>query len=448
MRPASGRLAIGLITAALGGAASTAFYYEFAAAPAAESAPATKFVADEHLWDDAFVLHASAETFDRALRGRDDAAIQPVQVVGEQRLAQAPPPLPIPAGNGPLPILARPAPLGTAIADEGYTPEELTNIRVYESANRSVVNISTKVVSQQATMFGVGESQQEGAGSGSVLDKQGHVLTNNHVIEGAKEIEVTLADGKSYEATVVGVDPSNDTAVIKIVAPAESLFPITIGDSTRLRVGQSVSAIGNPFGLERTFSTGVVSSLNRSIPTRNGRTIKSIIQIDAAINPGNSGGPLLDSRGRMIGMNTAIASKTGQNTGVGFAIPVNTIMRVVPQLIRNGKVIRPETGITKVFQTERGLLIATLAPKSPAEAAGLKGIQVVRQKKQRGPFVYETETLDRSKADLVIGVGGKPITSADDFLSTIETYKPGDQVTLNIIREGRETSVTMRLGGD
>lgn len=343
------------------------------------------------------------------------------------------------------PIIPRPAQGGPPIDLREFSPEEQSNIAVYEQYNRSVVNISTKTPNQGMQLFG--ESIQEGAGSGSVIDLAGHILTNNHVVEGAREIEVTLADGKSYEATVVGTDPPNDMAVIKISAPASSLVPIPFGDSSLLRVGQRVLAIGNPFGLERTLTTGIVSSLNRSIPTRSGRTIKSIIQIDAAINPGNSGGPLLDGRGRLIGMNTAIASRSGQSAGVGFAIPVNAIARVVPQLIKNGKIIRPETGISRVFQTDKGLLIATLIPNGPAQAAGLRGIQVVKQKKQRGPFIYETETLDRSKADLIVGVNGTPIKTADDFLTTIEMHQPGEEVTLNVIRDGRDTAVKLKLIG-
>jgi S1-C subfamily serine protease len=206
-----------------------------------------------------------------------------------------------------------------------------------------------------------------------------------------------------------------------------------------------VFALGNPFGLERTLTTGIVSSLNRSLPARNNRTIKSIIQIDAAINPGNSGGPLLDSRGRLIGMNYAIASRTGQNSGVGFAIPVSMIARVAPQLIQRGHVIRPDTGITRVFQSERGLLIATMTPGGPAEQAGLHGIRIVRQKKRQGPFVYDTETVDRSAADLIVAVDGQRVTSADDFLDIVESKRPGEDVTLTVVRSGREQDVRVRL---
>ena len=188
-----------------------------------------------------------------------------------------------------------------------------------------------------------------------MIDRDGHVLTNFHVVEGAREIRVTLFDGQTYDAKLVGGDPDTDVAVLKIDAPAESLFPVAFGSSTNLLVGQRVFAIGNPFGLERTLTTGIISSLNRSLPGRHGRrSLRSIIQIDAAINPGNSGGPLLDSHGRMIGMNTAIASKTGESAGVGFAIPINTIARVVPQLIQNGRVRRPDSGIARVYQTDRG----------------------------------------------------------------------------------------------
>jgi len=270
--------------------------------------------------------------------------------------------------------------------DNELTPEELVNVSVYENVNRSVVNITTKVGRPDTFFFSL-EPAAEGSGSGSVLDLEGHILTNYHVIEGAQEIRVTLFDGETYEAGLIGFDPVYDIAVLRINAPREVLYPVKLGNSNTLQVGQKVYAIGNPFGLERTMTVGIISSLNRSLPSRNSRIMKSIIQIDAALNQGNSGGPLLDSRGRLIGMNTAIASRTGENTGVGFAIPVNNIQRVVPQLIDNGRVIRPDIGITRVYQIEEGLVIATLAAGGPAEQAGLRGLRLIRQPRRRGPFV-------------------------------------------------------------
>jgi len=324
-----------------------------------------------------------------------------------------------------------------------FTPEELTHISVYEKANRSVVHITTK--SAHTSLLFV-EVPTEGAGSGSVLDRNGHILTNYHVVEGAQKIRVTLHDGEEYEGTLVGHDAPNDIAVLRISAPAESLIPMELGDSSRLRVGQAVYAIGNPFGLERTMTTGIISSLNRSLPTKSGRTMRSMVQIDAALNRGNSGGPLLNSRGKLIGMNTAIASSTGENTGVGFAIPVDTIKRVVPQLIQNGRVIRPETGITRVYESEEGLMIATLAPGGPAERAGLRGFRIVREQRRRGPFITEERKIDRSQADTIISVDGNPVKSADEFLTYIERHQPGDHARIGILRDGQPTEITIQLG--
>jgi S1-C subfamily serine protease len=215
------------------------------------------------------------------------------------------------------------------------TPEELINIRVYEGANRGVVNVLTRTVNYDG--FFMLPTPGEGAGSGCVLDKRGHILTNYHVVEGANKISVTLQGGdESYDGELIGEDPENDIAVLKIDAPPEALFPVPIGVSDSLRVGQRVFTLGNPFGLEGTLTTGIISNLNRTLPSRTGREMKSIIQTDAAMNPGNSGGPLLDTSGRMIGMNVAIATKSGQNAGVGFAIPINRIRQIVPQLIEHG----------------------------------------------------------------------------------------------------------------
>jgi S1-C subfamily serine protease len=271
------------------------------------------------------------------------------------------------------------------------------------------------------------------------------LLTNYHVVDGAQTINVTLFNGKTYPAKLVGQDPPTDIAVLRIEAPSDSLFPVVLGDSSRLRVGQRAFAIGNPFGLERTFTTGVISSLNRTLPTRTNRSLKSIIQVDAAINPGSSGGPLLDSRGRLIGMNTAIASKTGQSAGVGFAIPVGTIARIVPQLIANGRVIRPEIGITRVLESDHGLVIVALTSGGPAERAGLQGFRVVKERRQIGPFVEERRRVDRSTADTILAVNGEKVTSAEQFLLLIEAHRPGEEVELTVIRDGRREAVRVRL---
>ncbi len=373
---------------------------------------------------------------------------------GGDQLAQVPGfPLPIPAappsGSAPWqsPATAEPARPGQSPNAQRYEelhPWERVNVDVYEQVNRSVVHIATETV--QVDRFLPLERTSEGEGSGVVIDRSGHVLTNFHVVDRARQMQVTLFDGTSYPARLVGTDPPTDVAVLRIDAPSEVLVPVTFGTSTNLLVGQNVYAIGNPFGLERTLTTGVISSLNRTLPRRSrGGTMKSIIQIDAAINPGSSGGPLLDSRARMIGMNTAIASRTGESAGVGFAIPVNTVLRVVPQLIKSGRVTRPDVGIARVYQTADGLLIAQLVPGGPAEKAGLRGPKVERHRKRQGPFVYEHQTIDRKAADLIIGVDGQKVTTAEEFLDVIEAKDPGDRVAITVVREGRSIQVPVVL---
>jgi S1-C subfamily serine protease len=345
---------------------------------------------------------------------------------------------------GPAPAAALPlrADAHAALDDDGYTPEERASIRVYDQCNLSVVNINTLTVRAD---FLFREVPSEGAGSGSVLDKAGHILTNHHVIEEANQISVTLHDGNSYDAKLVGEDPVNDIAVLKIEAPADSLFPVTFGDSSRLRVGQRVYALGNPFGLERTMTTGIISSLNRTLPSRSGRLMKQIIQLDAALNRGNSGGPLLNTRGELIGMNTAIASRTGENTGVGFAIGSNAVARVVPQLIRDGRVIRPDIGITRVMETDEGLLVATISERGPAELAGIRGFTIIREQRRRGPFVYEQARIDRSTADFIVACDGERVANVDDLLTIVEAKRPGETAVLSIVREGRTIDVPVRL---
>ncbi len=343
---------------------------------------------------------------------------------------------------GPNLRTANSLPGGRELPGSDFTPDELVNIAVYENSNRSVVHITTKGVVQDFFF----ETPRDGAGSGAVIDRNGHILTNHHVIEDARRIMVTLFNGQEFEAALVGQDPLNDIAVIRVDAPPDMLFPLPFGDSSRLRVGQHIFAIGNPFGLERTMTTGIISSLNRTLPVKQKRLMKSIIQIDAALNQGNSGGPLIDTRGRLIGMNTAIASQTGANTGVGFAIPVNTIARVVPELIRHGRVTRPEVGIAYMVQTGQGPAIVSLVPGGPAERAGLRGYRIIRRQSRKGPFLYEESRIDRNSADIVLAVDGVATRSVDEFVSTIEVRQPGQEVVLTVLREGQTITVPVVLG--
>ena len=320
---------------------------------------------------------------------------------------------------------------------DGLTPDEAVNVAVYENCNRSVVNIST--LGYRADRFFM-RSTEEGNGSGAVLDKQGHILTNYHVIERAQHVSVTLFNEETYPAKLVGADPVNDIAVIKIDAKENELFPVVMGDSDKLRVGMRVFALGNPFGLERTMSQGMISSLNRTLEVQRNWIIKSIIQIDASINPGNSGGPLINTHGQLVGMNTAIASRVEQSAGIGFVIPVNLVKRVVPELIKHGRVIRGDIGITHVTVTQEGLRISRLTENGPAERAGLRGPSVSR----RGPLIV----VDRSAADVIVAVNQQPVSSAAEFLGIIESKKPGDLVTLTILREKKIFEVKIELGGD
>lgn len=325
-------------------------------------------------------------------------------------------------------------------ADDELLPEERANIAVYERCNRSVVNISTS--SRIDTLLAV--SLKKGTGSGSVLDQEGTILTNQHVIDGAKEITVTLSNSSSYPAVLLGQDPDTDIAILRIEAPAEQLVPIAWGDSKSLRVGQRIYAIGNPFGLERTMSAGMISSLNRTIPSRQRREMRSLIQVDMSLNQGNSGGPLLNTRGELIGMNAAIMSSDGDSAGVGFAIPSATIHRIVEKLLVHGRVVRPTIGITRVYEKEQGLLIVVVARGGPAEVAGLKGFSLV-VKPRIG--IYRPEpTIDTSTADLIQGVDGMAVKTADGLLEVLENKNPGDTIVLDIIRSGKAMRVPLKLG--
>lgn len=318
-------------------------------------------------------------------------------------------------------------------------PDEQINIRVYASTNRGVVNITTAASS--VGMFG-DESTTSGSGSGFVIDTNGHILTNYHVVEGADSIQVAFSEGATHEAKVIGTDASNDVAVIQVDVPADQLAPVRLGDSSGLLVGQKVLALGNPFGLERTLTTGIISSLDRSIKAKNGRTIKGIIQTDAAINPGNSGGPLLNSRGEVIGMNTAILSQVGQSAGIGFTVPINAIKRILRPLIEEGHVTRADLGLTRVFRTNDGLLVLGVVEGGAAEAAGLRPIQVKRYR--YGNFI--TTRPDPESADLIVAVDGKPVKTYEDLLTEVEAHAPGQKVVVTVIRRGKKVDVAVTLG--
>jgi S1-C subfamily serine protease len=312
------------------------------------------------------------------------------------------------------------------------TKEEQDTIDVYRQTNGAVVNVRTTV---EAWDF-FGPTHQQGTGSGVVIDAvNGYVLTNYHVVGEASEVTVALADGQSYNVRVVGGDPSTDVMVLQIANPPSDLTAVRLGDSTSLEVGQRVLAIGNPFGLQRTLTTGVISSLGRTIRAGNNRLIQGIIQTDAAINPGNSGGPLLDTAGRLVGINTAIVSATQSSAGIGFAVPVNLIRQVLPQLIKFGAVRRPTIGV-QLLDTRVGPAINYVDPTSPAAKAGLRG--AVRQVR-RGPYLYQLQDL--RYADVIVAVNGTTVKSVDEFTTALEKTAEGEEVQLTIVREGVRTKV-------
>ena len=317
------------------------------------------------------------------------------------------------------------------------SPEEQATIAVFEKATRSVVFIANTAMQRDPWSFNVLEVPQ-GSGTGFVWDKQGHIVTNFHVVYQADAITVTLSDRNEYKASVVGADPDHDLAVLRIQAPESALEPVTIGTSQSLRVGQKVMAIGNPFGLDHTLTTGVVSALGRTIRSMSNRTIEGVIQTDAAINPGNSGGPLLDGRGRVIGINTQIVSPSGAFAGIGFAVPVDTVSRIVPELIKHGKLIRPGLGVSLVPDAMarrwgvQGLIIGKVGRGSPAERAGLRGAR-------------ETAMGRIQLGDIIVAVDGKPIETVDDLMDVMEKHRVGDQVTVEYLRGNRRQQVRVTL---
>ncbi len=321
--------------------------------------------------------------------------------------------------------------------------DEQAIIQIFEQASPSVVFISTRqrVVSPWTRNV---LSVPRGTGSGFVWDDLGHVVTNNHVIENSSEATVRLNDGRSYSAVLVGTSPVHDLAVLRINVPFNRPPPVPIGTSSDLKVGQKVFAIGNPFGLDYTLTSGIVSALDRSLEAEDGTSIEHLIQTDAAINPGNSGGPLLDSAGRLIGINTAIYSPSGTYAGIGFAVPVDTVNRVVPKLIAQGKYIGPSLGISVDADINRalaeqlgiqGVLVITVEPGSAAEAAGLRATELDR----RGTVI---------PGDVILAIDGKRVDSVFALLSKLDDHRIGDRVTLRVWRSGRELDLSVVLQAD
>lgn len=326
---------------------------------------------------------------------------------------------------------------GLASFSDGLNPQELATIHLFEQAAPSVCFITTSTVQMDWFTRDVSEIPR-GSGSGFVWDKEGHIVTNFHVIQGAQRATVTLADRSSWPAKLVGYAADKDLAVLKIEAPREVLIPIPVGSSDNLRVGQSVYAIGNPFGLDQTLTTGVVSALGREIESVSGLPIRDVIQSDAAINPGNSGGPLLNSSGKLIGVNTAIYSPSGASAGIGFSIPVHVVSWVIPELIQYGELKRPTLGV----ELARPEIVARL---------GLQGALVIDVVEGGAAFKAGVRPTLRDQygsiqlGDIIIGLDDQVINSNNDLLLALEAYEPGQKVLLKVLREEKERQLELVL---
>jgi S1-C subfamily serine protease len=359
---------------------------------------------------------------------------------GRAQLAQT---SPSPAAAGvPSGRTSRPAavPSGVTVAPRGdLDPDEKKNIAIFESASPAVVFITSLAVQQDAFSLNSNEIPQ-GSGSGFVWDLQGHVVTNYHVVANADVARVTLADQSTWDAKLVGWAPEKDVAVLKIDAPTPRLHPLPLGSSDDLRVGQKVFAIGNPFGLDQTLTTGIISALGRQIQSLNNVPIRDVIQTDAAINPGNSGGPLLDSAGRLIGVNAAIYSPSGASAGIGFAIPAHSVEWAVPDLIRYGRIQRPTLGVQ-------------LAPENVMRRLGLDGAMIYHVDRGSGAAKAGLRGLDRDVlgrwrlGDIILTVDGQPMQSSGELLLALEGKKPGQTVRVGLVRDGRKTEIPVQLGG-
>ncbi len=326
------------------------------------------------------------------------------------------------------------------------TEEETNNIELYKRLAPAVVNISSTTLEHD---FFFNVVPRQGTGSGSIIDARGYVLTNNHVIEDARKLEVTLSNGKKYTGELIGSDPDTDLAVIKINAPREKLTTIPLGSSHDLKVGQKGLAIGNPFGLGQTLTTGVISSVGRTMRSANGSLVEDIIQTDASINPGNSGGPLIDSSGRLVGITTAIFSPTGASVGIGFAIPVDTIKRVVNDLMEKGYYSYPYLGATLMnlfpgiaealkLPVDSGALVIEVMPGGPAQRAGLRGGD------RRAQIGNNIVTVG---GDVIVSVNGIKVKDADAAIREIRKMRPGNKIRLDVVHwDGSRDTINVTLG--
>ncbi len=358
-------------------------------------------------------------------------------LVGCTGVARAPGAVPQ-ATQTPWVVTATPQPADTPQASDIANWENLY-VALYEQSSSSVVHITTRT---RVWSFFRGVDVQAGSGSGFIFDEQGHIVTNNHVVEGAEQVDVIFADGTTMPATVVGSDAYNDLTILRVEGQLpEGLRPLPLGDSQSLKVGMRVAAIGNPFGLDRTLTTGVISALGRTIERENEAALGEMIQTDAAINPGNSGGPLLNLRGEVIGVNSSIRSPSGGSVGIGFAVPVNTVKRVAPELIRKGRYEHPWLGFNAYEITpdladflklpvNKGLLIAQLQASGPADLAGVRGASE-RLRTHFGTLLVG--------GDILIALDNQPIQTRDDMTIYLENHKRvGDIVQMTLVRDGRE----------
>ena len=327
-------------------------------------------------------------------------------------------------GTGPLAI-------GQSDYASFSTDDERNNIQVFQQASPSVVNITNSRLVRSYYSLNPQEVPQ-GSGTGFIWSEEGYIVTNFHVVQQADRVMVTLQNGTTYDAHAVGLDPDKDLAVLKIDAPDELLVPIRPGDSSLLEVGRKVIAIGNPFGLDTTMTVGIVSALGREIDSVSQRKIRDVIQTDAAINPGNSGGPLLNSLGELVGVNTAIYSPSGASSGIGFAIPVNTVKKIVPDLIAYGRVQTPVLGITRLPQPEyyrrlwgiEGVIVLDTVEGSDPERLGMRGLTRVERGRIR-------------LGDVIVEIAGEPVRNEEEYAEVIEQYEPGDVVSVKTMRDNR-----------